>query len=95
VSMSTQVIGLIKQDEEKYQQMYKVYQACIDADIELPDTVIGFFNLDEYDEPDPGGVRIDISAAVEEWSDESSMGYQVVVAKLPKDVTVIRFYNSW
>jgi len=38
-------------------------------------------------------VRVDIPA--EGWRDENSEGIEIEVEKIPKDVKIIRFVNSW
>ena len=30
-----------------------------------------------------------------DWADESSVGYEVDLLRLPKGVTKLRFYNNW
>lgn len=89
MSMSTHVVGF-RPPDEKWQQMKKVWDACKAAGITIPREVIEFFN--DCD-PDPAGVEVGILHS--EWANNSSSGYEVDIRKLPKDVTVIRFFNSW
>lgn len=97
MGMSTHVVAF-KPPGEKWQQMKAVWDACRAAGVEVPDEVERYF---EYDGPDPVGVevkRADLinSGALYDWNDgPHASGYEVDVTKLPKDVTVIRFYNSW
>lgn len=92
MGMSTHVFG-IKPPDEKWLKMKAIWDSCEDATIEVPDEVMKFF---EYDTPDEKGVVVNLkSPAIEEWSDNSRCGFEVYVDKLPKDITIIRFYNSW
>lgn len=91
MSMSTHIIGF-KPPDEKWKQMKQVWESCEKANIEQPKEVLEYFN---YKTPDESGVEVKIDNIAEEWSDESRSGYQVQLDKLPKDIKVIRFYNSW
>lgn len=89
MGMSTFVYGF-KPPDEKWARMKQIYEACEKEDIEIPDKVDDYFNGNE---PDPAGVRVDIPA--EGWRDENSEGIEIEVEKIPKDVKIIRFVNSW
>jgi hypothetical protein len=96
MGMSTHVKGF-KPPGEKWQQMKAVYDACMAANIEVPGEVSGYF---EDGTPDPNGVEIRESeltaaGALRDWKDDNRDGFEIDVTKLPADVTVIRFYNSW
>jgi len=39
--------------------------------------------------------EVSIGSCVKEYSTEDHEGYEIEVAKIPKGVEVIRFYNSW
>jgi len=73
--------------------MKKIFEACKAGGIEPPKEVWEFFN---YMPPDAGGVEVELDKAVRSWSDNGGRaGFEVNLSKLPKDVTLIRFYNSW
>lgn len=94
MSMSTW-IEAFKPPGEKWARMRAVWDACMEAGVEVPPEVDGYF---EGMAPDPAGVEIQDfrnSPAVSGWKDGMRQGFEVDVTKLPKDVTVIRFYNSW
>jgi hypothetical protein len=96
VSMPTRVIAF-KPPGEKWQRMRAVYDACTAAGIDVPGEVMGFF---DHMPPDPAGVEISErtlrdKGAVTDWSADMAAGFEVDVTKLPRDVTVIRFYNSY
>lgn len=96
MGMSTHVKAF-KPPDEKWQQMKAVWDACKTAGVELPREVGRYF---EDTDPDPVGVEIDESTlvnvgALDAWGDDQREGVQIDVTRLPKDVTVVRFYNSW
>jgi hypothetical protein len=92
MSMSTSVVG-IKPPDDMWKKMKAVYEACEDANVPIPVEVAEFF---EHDKPDELGVVVEIKGeAIKEWSDDTEAGYEVDIEKLPKDVKVLRFYNSW
>lgn len=96
MSMSTCVYG-IKPPNKKWKEMKKVYDACIEADIETPDEVNEFFNLFDGEEPDDKGVifTLDKYECCTEYRDDSCEGFEIEIDKLPKNIKIIRFVNSW
>lgn len=91
MSMSTHAVGLRPPDDE-WRKMKAAWDACKDIGVKPPVEVQEFF---EYDEPDDKGVEIDITAAVSRYTGESVEGYEIDVTKLPKDVKLVRVYNSY
>ena len=95
MGMSTIIVG-IKLPGNRWKAMKKIYDACNAAEIPVPQEVEEFF---EDKEPDNAGVIVNIrnTEAVREYSDDNgdSSGFEVDLCKLPKDITVLRFYNSW
>jgi hypothetical protein len=88
--MSTDVIGL-RPPDARWKLMKAVYDACVDAKLGIPEDVNKFFG---FNRPDPKGVEVVIPH--KEWtSDRGSSGIEINVNDIPKDVKVIRFYNSW
>lgn len=57
MSMSTHVVGIVPPDDD-WKKMKQVYDACVAANIDVPDNVWDFFNNEE---PDDAGVLIDLS----------------------------------
>ena len=92
MDMSTHVVGF-KPADDKWKKMKAVWDACNAANIDIPRDVAKFF--DEQYPGDNPGMTVKIGLAVTKWSDGDSCGYEVDVTKLPKDVTVVRFFNSW
>lgn len=89
--MSTHVVAF-RPPDETWRRMKAVYDACETGGIPMPNEVADFF---DDEPPDESGVEIDINDILKEWSDESRAGYQLELSKLPKGITVLRFYNSW
>lgn len=83
------VIGF-KQPDEKWKQMKAVHDACKKAGIEVPREIQKFFN---YDPPKDNGVKVDLP--LEEIKEYSEAGYLLKVADIPKDVTIIKIYESY
>jgi hypothetical protein len=92
MSMSTHVVGFRPADE-KWHQMLAVWRACAAADVRMPREVEGFFN-GENPENEPG-MEVDISAAMSAYEQPGADGFDVDLTKLPADIRVVRFYNSW
>lgn len=92
MGMHTVVEGFTPRDE-KWEQYEAVYRSCEEAGVEPPDEVMEFFQWEcPYDRP---GQRVDISQATEKFVELGRSGYVVVLSELPKNVTAIRFYNSY
>lgn len=73
--------------------MKAAWDSCRAANVEPPDEVTAFFDhVHPGDEP---GQEVELGDAAEEWGDDYRSGFQVAVEKIPKDVKIIRFYNSY
>ena len=93
MGMSTHVVGFRPADEE-WNRMKAAYDSCIAAGVEIPTSVDKFF---DHEPPgDRPGMEVNINSAVREWTDKNCRGgYEIELRKLPANVKVIRFYNSW
>lgn len=93
MSMSTYVYG-IKPADGKWEKMIDVFEACIEAGVSIPSEVNKFF---DGKIPDPAGVIIELDGdtGVYPFNDDGESGYTVEISKLPPDVKMIRFVNSW
>lgn len=89
MSMSTHVVGFVAPDD-KWRRMKEVWDACKVAKVGVPDEVDLFFRGEQ---PDDHGMKVELP--VTPWSDDSRQGYELAVSDIPKNVSVIRFYNSW
>lgn len=93
MSMNTNIIGF-KPPDEKWKKMKAVYDACNSANTALPTEVDDFFNGEH---PDSSGVevRLDDTACCRGYSEEMRDGFEILLDKVPKDVKIIRFWNSY
>ena len=101
MGMLMHVVGFVPPDDE-WCKMKAVYDACAAAEVDAPKDVLKFFGMCEMDEggggPDAHGREVGqeaMGSAVTKWSDDYRNGYEVEVAKLPKNIKVLRFYCSW
>ena len=96
MSMSTHVIGF-KPPDDIWKKMKAVWESCQEAGVEPPEKVSIFF---DYEPPDEAGVEIserdlEKAGAIREYREEMRDGYEILIDKLPKDVKIIRVYNSY
>lgn len=93
MSMSTHVVGC-KPPDERWEQMKAIWDACASAQVDIPDEVEDFF---EGTPPDVAGVRINLknTPAAVEWTGDMAGGWEIYIDKLPKDVKIVRVYNSY
>ncbi len=95
MGMTSHVEGF-KPPDDKWKQMKAIYDSCIGADVGVPEVVQRYFN---HEKPDPAGVAVDlgdIQGCVQQLeSDDPKYGFEIHLDKLPKDVKVLRFYNSY
>lgn len=94
MGMCTYLIGF-KPKDNKFNAMKLVYEACEHAKIPPPKEVVDFF---EGYNPDDSGVRVDNfpEGAMCKWNDNNgSEGIEVNLDKLPSDIRILRFVNSW
>ena len=107
MGMSTHVKGIIPKDDEEFKIMKSIFENCVYQDITPPKEVLEYFDLEELEEDDcygleevadEKGIIVEdslIKSAVEEYSEDMGSGYDVDIRKLPSNVKIIRFYNSW
>jgi len=89
MGMSTHVIGF-RSPDERWFEMKAVWDACEEAKVDRPKEVEEFF---DFGVPDDNGVEVSIP--VQEWNDEFRRGFEIKVENIPKDTTMIRFFNAW
>lgn len=92
--MSTSIAGF-RPPDKLWQEMKDVWDACKKARIDPPQEVYDFF---VGVPPDPRGIKVsqrELGKAVQLYKEGTCEGFEVEIAKLPKNVTHIRFYNSW
>ena len=95
MGMSTHIIGFIPPDDI-WKKLKQVWDSCKAANINHPDEVDEFFNGEE---PDDNGVSINLEDTFEvcckAYHANASEGFEIDLSKVPKNVKIIRFYNSY
>jgi len=93
MGMSTHVIG-IKPPDEVWKKMKAAWDACESAGVPIPESVVDFF---DGETPDEAGVVLPLNRheCVKRYNCDSQEGFEVDVSKLPVDVKIVRFVNSW
>jgi len=91
--MSTRVKGF-KPPDDKWKKMKAIWDACEEAGVDTPKRVYKFF---DGVPPDESGVEVELmeTPCCREYREEMRDGYEIEVAKLPKDIKIIRFWNSY
>lgn len=103
MGLSTYIIG-IKPADEQWRQMKAVWDACNVVGIQPPTEVTDFF---DDAPPNEKGVEVEINfnrydlkdkrnhPAVSFINDDGREFWDVDISKLPADVKIVRFVNSW
>ncbi len=93
----------VKPPDEKYKKMKAVFDACVEAGLAIdvmPEEVYDFF--EGYPPREHKGVCVDLEKAecckpfqvADSDFDQWAVGFEVEVAKIPKNVKLIRFYKE-
>lgn len=101
MGMSTSIIG-VRDLRQQFDKMWKAKEACEQAGIGYPEEVKKYF-VDYINESKPAvesemlhfDLKNTSGVTLYNNPDAASVGYEVDIRKLPKDVKIIRFYNSW
>lgn len=93
MSMSSHIVGF-RPPDAKWRKMKDAFDACEAADVPIPADVSRFFN---HENPDESGVEVPIERtdAVTEYRADMRDGFEIDLTKLPPDVKIIRFFNSY
>lgn len=93
MSMYTFVTG-IKPPDEKWKKLKEVWEVCEKGGVRIPEEVLQFF---KHEPPDMLGVVVNLKEdmCVEHRHGNASEIWEVDITKLPKDVKIIRFENSY
>lgn len=93
MGMSTYVIG-IKPADDIWRKMKAIWDACKAAGIEPPQEVEIFFGGER---PNESGVEVSLRnhPAIASSGDDSREFWDVDLSKLPPDVKIVRFVNSF
>ncbi len=91
MGMNTYIKGFEPPDTE-WKAKKAAYDACETAAIPIPIELELYFG---HKLPDDHGRDIDITMATTPWEADMQEGFEIEIAKLPPNVKIIRFYNSW
>lgn len=102
MGMSSSVYGIRKPDDKwkKYKKIIDTLETAGLSWEDAPDEVLEFFG---HSQPDPDGITVEFGSdympqkheCCSEYSDECSTGFIIDISKLPKNITHIKFTNSW
>ena len=94
MSMSTYVQGLMKKTE-KYEKMESILILCKELNINPPQEVYEYFEL-QYDGYCKNGIIVPLpKGIVEHYTDDEDEIWEIDLYKIPDGVTKIRFVNSY
>lgn len=89
-------VSAFRPPDEKWKRHKAVWDACAAADVDLPKETAEFF---DNERPDESGVELHLDIHYRDccrpWHGDGEDGFEVELAKLPPDVAVLRFYNSY
>jgi hypothetical protein len=74
--------------------MKDVFKACNIAGIDPPEEVEDFFGGETPNE-DEADFNLEDSDCCRKYENDMEEGFEIIVDKIPEDVTIIRFVNSW
>lgn len=98
MGMSTHIKAFIEETDATFLKHKKVLLACHEANVSLPKETAEYFDC-EYPELSVLEEKIEFSLKngvhYKEYNKDMIDGYEVDLTKLPKEVTKIRFYNSY
>lgn len=86
------ILQAIVPADDKYQSMYAIYQACLDADINPPSEVVEFFGSSV---PSPDGLIVDLNARRVCDGDAGYEYLEVSIADLPPGTKAIRAFVTY
>jgi len=93
MSVSAHIVGFMPVDAI-WKKMKQAYDACEEAGVSVPEEVATFFG--DGNPKDPGReVDLEKSGCLKEYRDDSLDGFEVDLSKVPTNVKIIRFYNSY
>lgn len=83
----------IKEPDNNWKEMKKVWDSCKEAGVNPPDSVREYFN---YEDPDDDGIIIDLKdkdyiGCLNSYKKDGKSGFQIALDDLPEDVSLIRF----
>lgn len=98
--MSTHITAFIPDDDPEYQKHKKILLMCNELKVSLPRETSDYFNVkDLYPDlellEEKLSVKLVKGIHYEEYGKDMEEGFEIDLTKLPKEVTKIRFFNSY
>jgi hypothetical protein len=91
MSIYVHILGF-RPPDARWEQMRQVYEGCQRAGVPVPREVEAFFG---WGPPDPAGIRVELPVRVWEDPARDQDGYELLVADIPPQVTVVRVSMSY
>ena len=95
MGMSTgHIKAFIPDTDPEYQKHLRIYKLCEKENVSLPKETFDYF--DGCDVPlDKLIVKLKENTHYKKWSEDMEEGVEIFLNKLPKEISVIRVYNSY
>lgn len=97
MSMSSHIVAFRSENKGKYLKLKKAFEACKEAGIEfayMPREIQDYFKWSENPE-EALQIELQIDVHYTHYSEDMEDGFEVKLTDLPKEVTKLRFYNSY
>lgn len=91
--MSSHLVAFIPDNDPTYQKHLRIFQMCKTEGVSLPKETEDYFGGEKPEEK----LRFPLTKGVhyKNHSEEMEDGFEVDLSKLPKEVTRLRFVNSY
>ena len=96
--MSTHIIAFIPDTDPTFQKHLSVYNVCREAGVSLPKETADYFGSNQpYSGLPEEKLEFKLEKGVhyKNFSQNMCQGFEIEIDKLPKEVTKIRFFNSY
>ncbi len=90
MGMSIHIVG-VRPKNEKYKEMEKIWNLCLENRISIPVEVEEFFNGERPGED----ILVDLEKLASEHRSDTEDGFEIKVKDIPEGIESIRFFNSY
>lgn len=91
MGMYSYVQGM-KPKNEEYEKKLQIYKLCKELKMKIPSEIEDFFDGEVCEH----GIICDLpNEAIKEYQEDTNEYFEVDLSKIPKDVTKVRFCNSY
>lgn len=98
MGMSTHIKAFIPETDSTYQKQLAVFKACQNAGVSLPKETAQYFGCEEpYEGLEEEKLEFKLEKGVHyiKFCKNADEGFEIDLKKLPKEVSKIRFFNSY